>query len=38
VAAGKPVTWTDVAAGDRDAVCFRHEMEVLFSRENKEAK
>ena len=38
VAAGKPVTWIDAAAGDSDSVGFRHEMEVLFSRENKEAK
>jgi predicted homoserine dehydrogenase-like protein len=31
VAAGKPVTWADVAAGDSDAVRFRHEMETLFA-------
>jgi hypothetical protein len=38
VAAGKSVTWADVAARDSDAVRFRHEMETLFSREKKEAE
>ena len=33
VAAGKPLTWADVAAEDGEAVRFRHEMEALFARE-----
>jgi len=35
VAAGKPVTWADVAAEHSEAVHFRHEMETLFTRETK---
>jgi predicted homoserine dehydrogenase-like protein len=36
VAAGKPVTWSDVAAGDSDAVRFRREMEAVFAKEEEE--
>jgi hypothetical protein len=33
VAAGRPVTWRDVAAEDTEAVRFRREMEAAFARE-----
>jgi len=36
VAAGKAVTWSDVAAGDSDAVRFRREMEAVFAKEEEE--
>jgi predicted homoserine dehydrogenase-like protein len=38
VAAGKPVTWSDVAAGDSDAVRFRREMEAVFAKEEEDAE
>jgi predicted homoserine dehydrogenase-like protein len=37
VAAGKAVTWADVAAEDSEAVRFRHKMEAMFDREAEEA-
>jgi predicted homoserine dehydrogenase-like protein len=36
VAAGRVLTWADVAAEDSEAVRFRHEMEAVFTKEAKD--
>jgi predicted homoserine dehydrogenase-like protein len=36
VAAGRPVTWADVAAEPDQAVRFRREMEGIFAKEARE--
>lgn len=37
VAARKPLTWADVAAEDSEAMCVRHEMEAVFTKETENA-